>query len=263
VETISAAYEKEQPAAAEAPPPAKLPHGVAKATPDAVRAQRIVALGVMLIPLLGFIEAIRLTVNGFFGATELALFLVMYFVHMGGVTMGLHRLLAHCTFETSNFMKVLLTIMGSTAGQGPVLFWVSTHRRHHAYSDGPGDPHSPHLLGDDWKSQLKGLWWSHMPWMLSDEVSSWGHFARDTLKDRTLFFVHQTYFLWLFLGLAVPAAVGGLVHGTWMGAWAGAHVPGQSGRLVRGLGEPHVWPPPVQDGRQERQLPVGGGGGLR
>jgi stearoyl-CoA desaturase (delta-9 desaturase) len=221
VETISAVYEQEQPTEVENVQPARLPNGVAKATPDAVRVQRIVALGVMLIPLIGFIEAIRLTMNGFFGGTELVLFLVMYFVHMGGVTMGLHRLLSHCTFETSTFMKVLLTIMGSMAGQGPVLYWVSTHRRHHAYSDGPGDPHSPNLFGDDWKSQLKGLWYAHMPWMLSDEVSSWGHFARDTLKDRRLFFVHQTYFLWVLLGFALPAAVGGLVHGTWMGAWAG------------------------------------------
>jgi stearoyl-CoA desaturase (delta-9 desaturase) len=36
-----------------------------------------------------------------------------------------------------------------------------------------------------------------------------------------LFRVNQTYFLWLFLGLAIPALIGGLVHGTWMGALLG------------------------------------------
>ena len=38
-------------------------------------------------------------------------------------------------------------ITGSMALEGPLLFWVSTHRRHHRFSDEAGDPHSPNLSG--------------------------------------------------------------------------------------------------------------------
>ena len=31
--------------------------------------------------------------------------------------------------------------------QGPVISWVSDHRKHHAHADEEGDPHSPHVGG--------------------------------------------------------------------------------------------------------------------
>jgi stearoyl-CoA desaturase (delta-9 desaturase) len=195
--------------------------GISKINSRAHKTHKTVALGIMLVPFVGFLEAIRLTLNGLLGPVEIALFGVMYFVHMGGVTMGLHRLVAHRAFKTSKPMKAFLAICGSMAGQGPVFYWVSTHRAHHAYSDQPGDPHSPNLLGSDWLSKLKGLWYAHMPWMLSDHVASWSHFSREVVKDRVLLFVHRTYFIWVAVGLAIPAAIGGLAYGSWLGAWSG------------------------------------------
>ena len=53
------------------------------------------------------------------------------------------------------------------AAQGPLMFWVTTHRRHHLYSDRPGDPHSPNLHGESFSDRVRGLWYAHMPWMLS------------------------------------------------------------------------------------------------
>ena len=40
-----------------------------------------------------------------------------------------------------------LAVAGSMAVEGPVIRWVADHRRHHAYSDGEGDPHSPWRYG--------------------------------------------------------------------------------------------------------------------
>lgn len=193
---------------------------------DASSVTRAVALGVMIVPFLGFCEGIRLFAGSQIAWQDWVLFATMYFVHMGGVTMGLHRLLTHRAYKTSRTATALLTIMGSMAGQGPALYWVSTHRRHHAFSDRPGDPHSPMLHGSDWKSRLKGLWHAHMPWMLSREVSSWAHFAPDLLRDRLVLFLNNTYFYWLFAGLALPAAAGYWIHGDLMGAWVGFIVGG-------------------------------------
>lgn len=38
--------------------------------------------------------------------------------------------------------------------------WASSHRYHHLHTDTPMDPHSPY----------EGFWWSHMGWILDNEV---------------------------------------------------------------------------------------------
>jgi stearoyl-CoA desaturase (delta-9 desaturase) len=206
-----------------APPAAP---GMVYVTPAAHRVQKRIALAVMIVPALGTIEAARLWLHHRLGLGDLGLFVLMYGVHMGGVTIGLHRLLAHRAFSTGKVMQMLLVAMGSMAGQGPVLYWVATHRAHHAYSDTDADPHSPHHFGEDPWSKLKGLWHSHMPWMLAPRIASASHFARDLLRDRTLMMLHQMYFLWLALGLVLPAAIGAMIHHSWMGLWYGFVVGG-------------------------------------
>ena len=39
----------------------------------------------------------------------------------------------------------VLGVLGSAAIEGPVISWVADHRKHHAFSDQEGDPHSPHV----------------------------------------------------------------------------------------------------------------------
>lgn len=195
--------------------------GLAEVTPGAHRFQRRIALAIMIVPALGAVEAVRLWLRHEVGAGDLVLFAVMYAVHMGGVTMGLHRLLAHRAFSTSKAMETLLIIMGSMAGQGPVLYWVATHRAHHAYSDTEADPHTPQRSGRGFWGRMKGLWYAHMPWMLSRRIALASHFAPDLLRNRTLVKLSQSYFLWLGLGLVLPAVAGGLLHGSFRGLWAG------------------------------------------
>ncbi|MFL0804901.1 MAG: acyl-CoA desaturase [Agarilytica sp.] len=197
-------------------PSDKVP-GITHLDGKAAQLQTIFASGVLFIPLIGSIEAARLIYAFPIPNWAWVLFAVMYFVHMFGVTAGLHRLASHNGYETSRFMKALLTIMGSTAAQGPLLYWVATHRRHHIYSDSDGDPHSPNLHKNKWI----GLWYSHMPWMLSKHVSAWNHYANDILRDRVYFYVHRTYLLWVFLGLAIPAVIGGLLGRDLQSAWIG------------------------------------------
>ncbi len=191
--------------------------GISNLDGKAAQLQTTFAMGVMFIPLIGTIEAGRLLFSTTIPTWAWVLFGVMYFVHMFGVTAGLHRLASHNGYETSNFMKALLTIMGSTAAQGPLLYWVATHRRHHIFSDREGDPHSPNLHENKWQ----GLWYSHMPWMLSKKVSAWTHYANDVLRDPVYFYVHRTYLVWVIAGLVIPAAIGGAIGGTLESVWIG------------------------------------------
>ena len=63
---------------------------------------------------------------------------------MTGVTVGFHRLLSHRAFQPRRAVLAGLAILGSMAAQGPPIYWVSNHRRHHQFADAAGDPHSPH-----------------------------------------------------------------------------------------------------------------------
>lgn len=85
-----------------------------------------------------------------------------------GVTIGFHRLFSHGSFRTSTGLRATFAVLGSLALQGPVLGWVAEHRKHHAFSDREGDPHSPHAgRAGGAREQLSGLW--HAP--ISRDVS--------------------------------------------------------------------------------------------
>ena len=140
--------------------------GVAVSTPASHRFQRRIALAVVVVPFVGTLAAIALAARYGVSNTSLVLFAVMYFLSMTGISVGFHRHFAHRAFRTSPGMQIALGILGSMAAQGPVLFWVSTHRRHHAYSDQEGDPHSPNLHGQGTIGYIKGLWHAHVGWML-------------------------------------------------------------------------------------------------
>jgi stearoyl-CoA desaturase (delta-9 desaturase) len=206
--------ERDAEARAGVPPP----RGVLVARPAAVRMQRRIAAVVVVLPFLGTLFAIYQVFAWGVGPLELGILALMYTLCTLGANVGLHRHFAHRSFSAYRPVRVGLAILGAMASQGPLVTWVAAHRRHHAYSDRPGDPHSPNLHGRGWRGMLAGLWHAHYGWMFAAETTDWGRFARDVLQDRTLFKIHQTYFLWVFLGLALPAALGGVLAGTWLGA---------------------------------------------
>ena len=59
-----------------------------------------------------------------------------------GINVGYHRLLAHRSFESPNWLRHCLGFIGAMTGAGSPLFWVSMHRIHHRYSDTNSDPHN-------------------------------------------------------------------------------------------------------------------------
>jgi stearoyl-CoA desaturase (Delta-9 desaturase) len=187
---------------------------------DGMRLQRLVAFLVMAMPILGAITATYRVIRHGIGWVELGTFLFMYLVTMGGMTIGLHRYFAHRTFETSRPMRILLAITGSMSTQGPIFSWVTLHRKHHAFSDRPGDPHSPHVHGSKAFGMLNGLWHAHIGWMFTENSSDWS-FSRDLVGDRALFWIHRTYLYWVGLSFVLPAIVGGALTRTWTGAALG------------------------------------------
>jgi stearoyl-CoA desaturase (delta-9 desaturase) len=202
---------------------------IVRLDPASARIKRFSALTTMILPIIGTAAAVPLLVGGFFTITDLVLLLAMYFVHMVGITVGFHRYLAHKAFKTSRWFEAVLMIAGSMGAEGPLMFWVTTHRRHHRFSDSDGDPHSPNLHGASLGQRLRGLWYAHMPWMLAADSAKWTVFGPDVLRDRTLMWYHRTYPVWVIAGLLLPAGIGVAVGHTAMSAVTGL----VSGGLVR------------------------------
>lgn len=144
---------------------------------------------------------------------HLVLFAGMYLVTSLGVEGGLHRFFAHRAFSAGPVTTVCLGIAGSMAAQGPILFWVSVHRRHHAFADRDGDPHSPRPRGDGRLATLRGLWHGHVGWLFTVRRDAWARLVPDLLRDRQVVTVDRYYGWWVLLGLAVPAGIEYLMTG--------------------------------------------------
>src|SRR4051795_595069 len=119
------------------------------------------------------------------GWSDLIVFAVMYIVTGLGVTVGFHRLFTHRSFKTGKAVRATLAALGSAAIEGPVISWVADHRKHHAYSDRPGDPHSPHVEhGHGLKGALRGLVHAHVGWLfIHTQRGRKARYAPDLIKD--------------------------------------------------------------------------------
>jgi len=185
------------------------------------RLQRRVAYASVGIPAIGFVVAMVLAAEHGIGWMEVSLLASMYFLTAIGIEGGMHRFFSHHAFKAGPIVTAFFAIAGSMAVQGPVLFWAATHRKHHAFADLPGDPHSPRLHGTGFFNGLRGLWHAHVGWLFTGGQPDWSRYVPDLLADRWVFRLNQYYPFWVLLGLIVPAAIGGAVTGSWEGAGSG------------------------------------------
>ncbi|HEX3326725.1 MAG TPA: acyl-CoA desaturase [Actinomycetota bacterium] len=193
--------------------------GVRLLEPRTARFQRRLVLIVTLLPFAGFVAAVWTLWGAGLSMLDGALFLAMYCIAGLGVTVGFHRLFTHRSFEAKPWVRYALAIMGSLSVEGPIIRWVADHRRHHAFSDQPGDPHSPHLdEGPGFMGVAKGLWHAHMGWFFSDEQTSANRWAPDLVKDPVLRKIDTLFPLWVTISFALPPVIGFLITGTLKGA---------------------------------------------
>ena len=140
-----------------------------------------------------------------------------------GITVGFHRHLTHRGFKAKPWLHGLLGILGSAAIEGPVISWVADHRKHHAFSDEEGDPHSPHVdHGHGWSGAMRGLFHAHMGWLfIHTQRGNKERFAPDLIKDPIISWVDRTFLLWAIGGLLLPFALGWVIGGTLFAAVTG------------------------------------------
>ena len=190
---------------------------------------RVANLAVTVIPLALIAVAIEQSWGGLLVWQDALIFFATLIPFGFGITVGFHRLFTHRSFKTGAVMRFVWAVLGSMALEGPVIEWVSYHRRHHRFSDAEGDPHSPHVgHGSGLIGAMRGLFHAHVGWVLfSDEPAEETRYAPDLIADPVVRFVDRTFILWAVLGLALPFGLGYALTGTLIGGllgllWGGA-----------------------------------------
>lgn len=125
------------------------------------------------------------------------------------ITAGYHRLWSHNAYNAHWSLRLVLALFGAMALQNTILHWSSGHRVHHRHVDDVElDPYSA----------KRGLWFSHMGWMLRNYKSGEVNFdnVKNLMKDPIVMWQYK-YYLPIAIGMnfAVPIALGLLFNDLW------------------------------------------------
>jgi stearoyl-CoA desaturase (delta-9 desaturase) len=177
-------------------------------------------------PVVALAVAIPLLWGNALNLQDAILAAVFYLIAGFGISIGFHRLFTHRSFKPNRPLKFILAAAGSMAFEGSVTSWVANHRRHHMFSDQPGDPHSPHRYGTGPMARARGLLYAHVGWMFTPDTTSKTRFAADLLRDDDIVLSTRLFPLFAGLSFAIPFGIGWGITGTFTGAltallWAG------------------------------------------
>jgi len=134
--------------------------------------------------------------------------LVMTHITIACVTLYLHRSQAHRSVEfhpvIAHAMRFWLWLTTGMVTQQ----WVAVHRKHHRFSDQPGDPHSPHVYGIG-RVFFKGAVLYHEAAKDKIMVDAYG---RGTPADWVELHLYQPYSR---LGIGILLVLNTLIFGWW------------------------------------------------
>ena len=185
--------------------------------PRTSRVSQVVTLVAVVVPPLGLLSAMGLLWGVAFHPFDLVLFAGMYVICAFGTTIGFHRYFTHRGFTAHPGVKATLGVLGCMTMQGPITQWVTDHRKHHALSDQPGDPHSPHVgHGDGAMGALRGFVHAHVGWLFANLGMEQGRaYGKDLYDDVMVRWIDRLYGVWIVLTFGIPFAVGYAVGGDW------------------------------------------------
>lgn len=125
------------------------------------------------------------------------------------ITAGYHRLWAHNAYKARAPMRIFLALFGAAAFQNSILVWASQHRRHHRHVD---------IVDEDPYSARKGLWFSHIGWMLRHYPTNDDDFSNvaDLERDKIVAWQHKYYYVIALVMNALPPLVMGAITGDYL-----------------------------------------------
>ena len=193
----------------------------AQPAPSGQKKQQVVTAILVVAPLCGVVAAALGVVSPRLTLLDVILAVGLYAVSGHGLTAGFHRMLTHRSFKAARWVKISLAVAGSLGMEGSVISWVANHRRHHAYTDTKGDPHSPYEYGDGVGSQIRGALHAHVGWLFQAQRTEEARWAPDLVKDRDLVTISRLFPLFGVVSLGLPMFIGWAITQTWEGALGG------------------------------------------
>jgi len=125
------------------------------------------------------------------------------------ITAGYHRLWAHNAYKARTPLKIFLALFGAATFQNSILVWASQHRRHHRHVD---------VIDEDPYSAKKGLWFSHIGWMIRDYPTNDDDFSNvaDLKRDKIVMWQHKYYYSLAIVMNILPPLVMGYITGDYL-----------------------------------------------
>ncbi|MFT5484110.1 MAG: stearoyl-CoA desaturase (delta-9 desaturase) [Halieaceae bacterium] len=157
---------------------------------------------VILVPWYGLVHGYDMSIW--------VLALVVLYLNGISITGGYHRLWAHKTYDAHPLLRLGYALFGAGALQNSILIWAADHRRHHRHVD--NNELDPYSAG-------RGLWYSHIGWMLR-EYSTQGQQldnVQDLQRDAIVDWQHRHYLaIALAMNIGLPLVIG-FIHGDIIG----------------------------------------------
>lgn len=163
-------------------------------------------------PLIAIIGSVAYIYQNGLSWSLILLYIFFYYATGFSVTAGYHRYFAHRTYEASPIVKILFLFFGAGAFQNSVLKWAVDHRFHHKYVDTDQDPYNA----------KRGLWYSHILWMMQKNYQRQTPMAlslsRDLRADKWIVWQDKYYVpIAVLAGFVLPA----VIAASWGAAWGG------------------------------------------
>lgn len=157
---------------------------------------------------LGSIHGLVLLAPWFFSWDALGVAIFLHWLCGSiGICLGYHRLLAHRSLRLPKYLEYVVVTIGALALQGGPIFWVGTHRMHHAFTeDDERDPYSAH----------RGFWWSHILWLIYPQGQTFDTAAHEKFAPKL---AQNAYYRWLNRYYALLQLPLGLLLYT-LGGWS-------------------------------------------
>ena len=147
-------------------------------------------------------------------------------------TIYFHRTLAHRALTVHPVLGIVFrTVLWLTTGQSRQA-WVAVHRKHHAFTDREGDPHSPRLRGL-WRVFLFNVYYYMVACRDRAMIEKYASDLRPDRLERLLF---SRGFLGLGVGTAGLCLVMGLQAGILAGLLHAVLYVGVVAPLINGVG---------------------------
>lgn len=170
---------------------------------------------VVIIPAIGWITFLA----GWVPLKYHTLLFAIFYYGLGGisVTAGYHRLWSHRSYNAIWPLRLIFALFGAASVEGSIKWWGHSHRIHHRYTDTVRDPYDAR----------KGLFYSHMGWMLLKPNPKYRARAdiSDLIDDWIVRVQHRFYIpIMILSAFIIPTVVCGIWFNDYWGGFLYAGV---------------------------------------